>query len=76
MKIQFVAREDGEIIERGNVYDVISIENGWYRIQAAWEDDSSLYHPEHFDVIDASEPPPVLDGEGAVNTPFAPSSHF
>lgn len=36
------------------VYDVISIENGWYRIIDDSEDDY-LYPPELFEIIDASD---------------------
>jgi len=32
MKVQFVHREDGVIVERGNIVDVLSTDSGWYRI--------------------------------------------
>ena len=59
VKVQFVTRQDGEIVERGNTYDVISISHGWYRI-----DDGYLYPPQCFDIVDSYPTPPTEETPG------------
>lgn len=51
MKVRFFGVTDFLVLTNGKVYDVMSVEKGWYRIV----DDSGedyLYPPEIFDVID------------------------
>lgn len=51
MKVQFVYRENGEVAERGNVYEVLSIDEGWYRIRT--NDGVASYYPSSmFEVIE------------------------
>lgn len=40
-----------EPFERNKVYDVISIERGWYRIMTELNDDY-LFPPEFFDIVE------------------------
>jgi len=46
----------------GKVYDVISIERGWYRIIDESEEDY-IYPPEEFEIVNPLPMPPVLTEE-------------
>lgn len=59
MKVQFVHREHGEIVERGNVYEVLSTDEGWYRIQDDMGD-KSYYPASMFDIIESEPPAPEI----------------
>ena len=59
MKAQFVYRENGEIVERGFTYEVLSTDNGWFRIV----DDmgEKCYYPASlFDIVDPDPPAPEI----------------
>ena len=59
MKVQFVYREDGVVIERGKVYEVLSTDDGWYRIEDDMGD--KCYFPASmFDIIDPEPPAPEI----------------
>ena len=64
MKVQFVYRENGVIVERGNTYEVISVDEGWYRIEDDMGD--KCYYPASlFEVIESNPPAPEIHyGEG------------
>ncbi len=50
MKIKYLGKTDFLVLTCGKIYDVISVEKGWYRIV----DDSGedyLYPPEKFEII-------------------------
>lgn len=64
MRVQFVHREGGEIIERGKTYDVISIEGGWYRIDDEGDGEGSLYPPSLFDIVEREPTPPAVEPLG------------
>lgn len=64
MRVQFVRREDGEIVERGKTYDVISVECGWYRIDDEGDGEGSLYPPYLFDAIEREPTPPTVEPLG------------
>lgn len=52
MKVKFTGKTDFLVLTNGNIYSVISVENGWYRII----DDSGedyLYPPDLFEIIDS-----------------------
>lgn len=53
MKVKFI-KESCASLEKGNIYDVISIEYGLYRIVDETEDDY-LFPPESFEVVDDSD---------------------
>ena len=51
MKIKWLGDTDFLVLTKGKIYEVISVEKGWYRII----DDSGedyLYPPEKFEVIE------------------------
>jgi hypothetical protein len=56
MRVQFVFRRNGKIVERGKEYDVMSMSHGWYRIDDGHE--PALYPPRFFDIIDPEPTPP------------------
>lgn len=51
MKVKYVGDSDPVYMINGKIYDVISIENGWYRIIDE-ENEDYLYPPELFEIID------------------------
>lgn len=57
MRVQFVARENGKVVERGNVVEVMSTECGWYRI-ADGMGDGMLVPPSAVEVVDPLPEPP------------------
>ena len=60
MRVQFVKRENDRIVERGYVYDVLAIDDGWYKIVDDMGDEC-LYPPRLFDVIEENPKPPVIN---------------
>ena len=54
MKIRFIGVTDPIYMINGKIYDVISIENGWYRIIDE-EGEDYLYPPELFEVINDTD---------------------
>ena len=51
MKVKYIGDPDPVYVINGKIYDVISIENGWYRIVDE-ENEDYLYPPELFEIID------------------------
>lgn len=51
MKVKFIGESDPVYMINGKVYDVISIEKGWYRIIDE-EGEDYLYPPELFEIVD------------------------
>ncbi len=52
MKVKFLGKTESFVLTHGAVYEVLSVEKGWFRIV----DDSGedyLYPPHLFDVIEA-----------------------
>ena len=49
MKVRYIGR-DMVGIRKNKVYDVMSIEKGWYRIMTELDDDY-LFPPEAFDIL-------------------------
>lgn len=50
MKVKYIGKSEFLVLTNGEIYQVISIENGWYRII----DDSGedyLYPPEQFEAV-------------------------
>ncbi len=50
MKVRYIGM-DMVGIKNGKVYDVISIEKGWYRIMTELDDDY-LFPPELFEIVE------------------------
>ena len=59
MKVKYIGVIDTVAIDREKVYDVISIERGWYRIMTELHDDY-LFHPSAFELVEDGEAPPIL----------------
>ena len=51
MKVKWIGQSDPLMLIYGKVYDVISIEKGWYRIIDETKEDY-LYPPEFFDIVE------------------------
>ena len=52
MKVKYIGdRYIGTAFERDTVYEVISVERGWYRIMTDLEDDY-LFPPECFEIVE------------------------
>lgn len=51
MKIRYIGEVDYIAIDRNKIYDVISIEKGWYRIMTELEEDY-LFPPEAFEIVE------------------------
>ncbi len=54
IKVKFIGETDPVYMINGKAYDVISIENTWYRIVDE-EGEDYLYPPELFEVVDEKE---------------------
>ena len=50
MKVKYTGKTDVSLIE-GKEYEVIAVENGWYRIVDETDDDY-LFAPDDFEVIE------------------------
>lgn len=51
MKVKYVGVKDTLAFERDKVYEVMSIEKGWFRIMTELDDDY-LFPPEMFEVVE------------------------
>ena len=51
MKVRYIAPRETLAFERGKVYEVMSIEKGWYRIMTELDDDY-LFPPECFEIVE------------------------
>ena len=58
MKVRYIG-PDRVAIEHGKIYDVISIEKGWYRIMTEIEEDY-LFPPKAFEIIDPEFHGPII----------------
>lgn len=58
MKVRFTAKSETLALEYGKVYDVMSIEKGWYRIFCELDDDY-LFPPEAFEIVDEEKDKPI-----------------
>ena len=51
MKVKYVGETEPLILSSGKIYEVLSTEDGWYRIQDDTGDDY-LYPPEDFEIVE------------------------
>ena len=58
MKVKFIDPADIVALVHNKVYDVISVEKGWYRIMTELDEDY-LFPPEAFEIVEG-EPPEDL----------------
>ena len=54
LMVKFLGTFDTLAFEKGRIYEVISIEKGWYRIMTELDEDY-LFPPEHFEIIGSNE---------------------
>jgi hypothetical protein len=54
MKVKFLGETSFLELTNGKVYDVLSIEKGWYRIDDD-SDEDYLYPPEDFEVVELND---------------------
>lgn len=50
MRVKYIGK-DLVAMEKGKIYDVISVENGWYRIKTELDEDY-LFPPESFELVE------------------------
>ena len=58
MKVKYIDSADIVAIDRNTIYDVMSVEKGWYRIMTELDEDY-LFPPEAFEIVEG-EPPEDL----------------
>ena len=51
MKVKFIAQSETLALIKGKIYEVISIEKGWYRIMSELGEDY-LFPPEAFEIVE------------------------
>ena len=51
MKVKFLGKIDTLALEKDKVYEVMSVEKGWYRIMSELDEDY-LFPPEQFEIIE------------------------
>ncbi len=51
MKAKYIADHETLALIQGKIYDVISVEKGWYRIMTELEEDY-LFPPEAFEIVE------------------------
>ena len=51
MKVRYIGETEPLILSNGKVYEVLSIEDGWYRIYDDTGDDY-IYPPESFEIVE------------------------
>lgn len=56
MKVKYIGNNPELDFVSGEVYEVISIERGWYRILDPLTKDDYLFPPEEFEIINNNEP--------------------
>ena len=54
MRVKYIGKTDQLALINGKVYDVISVERGWYRIMTEIDDDY-LFPPQAFEIVDQQE---------------------
>lgn len=51
MKVRFLGKVQTFALESGKVYEVMSVENGWFRIMTELDEDY-LFPPEQFQIVE------------------------
>jgi hypothetical protein len=54
MKVKYLGEDDPVGLMHGKIYDVLSVEDEWYRIVDETEDDY-LYPPDEFEIVKEAE---------------------
>ena len=55
MRVRFLGKFKTLGLIKGKIYDVMSIEKGWYRIMSELDEDY-LFPPEHFEIVEEDDP--------------------
>ncbi len=51
VKVKFIGKTESSTLTNGEIYDVLSVESGWYRIVDKTKEDY-LYQPELFEIVE------------------------
>lgn len=51
MKVKYLGKVNTPALEKGKVYEVVSVEKGWFRVLTELDEDY-LFPPEQFEVIE------------------------
>ncbi len=51
MKVKYISDYDTPALIKGKIYDVLSVEKGWYRIMTELEEDY-LFPPDAFEIVE------------------------
>lgn len=51
MKVKFIGKVQTLALENGKVYEVMSVEKGWFRIMTELDEDY-LFPPEQFQIVE------------------------
>lgn len=51
MKVKYLGKVETLALEKGKVYEVMSVEKGWFRIMTELDEDY-LFPPEQFEIIE------------------------
>ena len=51
MRVKYIADHETLALEKGKVYEVMSIEKGWYRIMTELDEDY-LFPPRAFEIVE------------------------
>ena len=54
MKVKYTGKTSFLVLTNGKIYDVISVEKGWYRIMSEL-DEAYLFPPEAFEIVNGDE---------------------
>ena len=60
MKVRYIKETKGGYFTHNQIYEVLSMEKGWYRIIDDSEEDY-LYPPEIFEVVEREPIPPIIE---------------
>lgn len=52
MKVRYIGKTDPLGFVNGEVYEVLSVERGWYRVVDPFEKEDYLYPPELFEIVE------------------------
>jgi hypothetical protein len=70
MKVRCKKKSRSGAVAEGEIYEVLSIEGGWYRIIDA-SDEDYLYPPEMFEIVEKEPiPPPEIEPENEQDDDF------
>lgn len=51
MRVRYIGKTESFTFDNGQIYEVLSVENGWYRIVDKSGEDY-LYPPEEFEIVE------------------------